>query len=41
MVSDNVAHGPGADATSATLIPVEVDQVDQLVAIARDLSGSS
>jgi hypothetical protein len=36
MVSDNVPHDQSGDQPSAILIPV---QVDQLVAIARDLAG--
>jgi len=39
MVSENVPHDTDADPPSSTLIPVDVDQVDQLVEIARDLSG--
>jgi hypothetical protein len=39
MVSDNVPHDPSADQPSAILIPVQVDRVDQMVAIARDLAG--
>ena len=39
MVSDNVQHDPGADPPSSILVPVDVDYVDQMVAIARDLSG--
>ena len=39
MVSDNVPHGTGADPSSSTLVPIDVDHVDQMVAIARDLSG--
>jgi hypothetical protein len=35
MVSDNIP----ADQPSATLIPVQIHHVDQLVAIARDLAG--
>jgi hypothetical protein len=40
MVSDNAPHDDqSAEKTSATLIPVQVDHVDQLVLIARDLAG--
>ena len=39
MVSDNVPHEQSADPPSATLIPVHVDHVDQLVLVARDLDG--
>ncbi len=39
MVSDNVPHDQSADQPSATLIPVQVEHVDQLVAIASDLAG--
>ena len=39
MVSDNVPHDQSADQPSATLIPVQVEHVDQLVLIARDLAG--
>ena len=39
MVSDNVPHDQSADPPSATLIPVHVDHVDQLVLVARDLDG--
>ena len=40
MVSDNVPHDDqNADKPSATLIPVQVEHVDQLVQIARDLNG--
>ena len=39
MVSDNVQHDQSAEQPSATLIPVQVDHVDLLVAIARDLAG--
>ena len=40
MVSDNVPHDDQtADKSSATLIPVDVEHVDQLVLIARDLAG--
>ena len=39
MVSDNVPHDQSAAQPSATLIPVQVDHVDQLVLVARDLDG--
>ena len=40
MVSDNVPHDDeSAEKPSATLIPVQVERVDQLVLIARDLAG--
>ena len=40
MVSDNVPNDDqNAEKPSATLIPVQVEQVDQLVLIARDLAG--
>jgi hypothetical protein len=39
MVSDNVPHDESAKQPSATLIPVQVEHVDQLVLIARDLAG--
>lgn len=39
MVSDNVPHDQSAGQPSATLIPVQVEHVDQLVLIARDLAG--
>ena len=40
MVSDNVPHDdPNAEKPSVTLIPVQVEHVDQLVLIARDLAG--
>jgi hypothetical protein len=39
MVSDNVPQDPSADGPAAILIPVQVDRVDQLVAVARDLAG--
>ena len=39
MVSDNVPHDQSADPPSVTLIPVQVDHVDQLVLVARDLDG--
>jgi hypothetical protein len=39
MVSDNVPHDQRTDQPSATLIPVQVEHVDQLVAIAGDLAG--
>ena len=39
MVSGNVPHDQSADHPSATLIPVQVEHVDQLVLIARDLAG--
>ena len=39
MVSDNVRGDPSADQPSATLIPIQVEHVDQLVAIASDLAG--
>jgi hypothetical protein len=40
MVSDNVPHDDqSAEKPSATLIPVQVEHVDQLVLIARDLAG--
>ena len=39
MVSDNPPDDQSADHPSATLIPVQVDHVDQLVLVARDLDG--
>ena len=39
MVSDNVPGDRSADHPSATLIPVQDQHVDQLVAIANDLAG--
>jgi hypothetical protein len=40
MVSDNVPpDDQNAEQPSATLIPVQVEHVDQLVQIARDLNG--
>jgi hypothetical protein len=40
MVSDNVPHDDHSpDKPSAILIPVQVEHVDQLVQIARDLNG--
>ena len=39
MDSENVPHDQSADRPSAILIPVDVDHVDQLVTIARDLAG--
>ena len=40
MVSDNDPNDDqSADQPSATLIPVQVEHVDQLVQIARDLNG--
>jgi hypothetical protein len=40
MVSDNVPHDDqSSDKPSAILIPVQVEHVDQLVQIARDLAG--
>ena len=39
MASENVAGDRSADQPSATLIPVQVEHVDQLVAIADDLAG--
>ena len=39
MVSDNVPGNRSADYPSATSIPVQVEHVDQLVAIAGDLAG--
>ena len=40
MVSDNVPHDDQSpEKPSAILIPVQVEQVDQLVQIARDLAG--
>ena len=39
MVSDNLPGDRSADQPSATLIPVQVEHVDQLVAIAGDLGG--
>ena len=39
MDSENVPHDHSADHPSAILIPVDVDHVDQLVTIARDLAG--
>jgi hypothetical protein len=39
MGSDSVPHDQSDDQPSATLIPVQVDHVDQLVLVARDLDG--
>jgi hypothetical protein len=40
VVSDNVPHDDlNAEKPSVTLIPVQVEHVDQLVLIARDLAG--
>ena len=39
MVSDNLPGDRSADQPSATLIPVQDEHVDQLVAIADDLAG--
>ena len=39
MVSNNVPEDPSAHDPSPTLIPVDIDHVEQLVAIARDLAG--
>ena len=39
MDSENVPHDQSNDRPSAILIPVDVDHVDQLVLIARDLAG--
>jgi hypothetical protein len=39
MVSDDVRGDRSADYPSRTLIPVQVEHVDQMVAIAGDLSG--
>ena len=39
MDSENVPHNQSAVPPSAILIPVDADQVDQLVMIARDLAG--
>jgi hypothetical protein len=39
MASDNVPNDLSARESSRTLIPVDIDHVDQLVAIARDLGG--
>ena len=39
MVSDNLPGDRSADQPSVTLIPVQVEHVDQLVAIAGDLAG--
>ena len=39
MVSDNVPDDQSAEPPSVTLIPVQVDHVDQLVLVARDLDG--
>ena len=39
MVSDNVPGDRSADQPSATLIPVQDENVNQLVAIADDLAG--
>jgi len=42
MSSDEKTNGDhNAEKASPTLIPVEVEHVDQLVLIARDLAGSS
>ena len=37
MVSDNPPHDQSSDQPPVTLIPVQVDHVDQLVLVARDL----
>jgi hypothetical protein len=39
MVSNNIPGDPSANESSPTLIPVDVDHVDQLVGVARDLAG--
>ena len=39
MDSDNGQHGESAGQPSVTFIPVQVEHVDRLVAIARDLAG--
>jgi len=39
MDSENVPHDQSADHPSAISIPVDVDHVDQLVMLARDLAG--
>jgi hypothetical protein len=39
MDSESVPHDQSADRPSSTLIRVDVDHVDQLVMIARDLAG--
>jgi hypothetical protein len=39
MVSDDVQGDRSADYPSRTLIPVQVEHVDQMVAIAGDLAG--
>jgi hypothetical protein len=39
MDSENVPHDQSADRPSPILVPVDVDNVDQLVMIARDLAG--
>ncbi len=39
MDSENVPHDQSAGRPSAILIPVDIDHVDQLVMIARDLAG--
>ena len=39
MVSDNPPHDQSSDQPPVTLIPVQVDHVDQLVLVARDLDG--
>ena len=39
MVSDSPPDDQFAERPPATLIPVQVDHVDQLVLVARDLAG--
>jgi hypothetical protein len=39
MDSENVPHDQSAVPPSSILIPVDVDHVDQLIMIARDLAG--
>ncbi len=39
MVSNNIPDDSSAHEPSPTLIPVEADHVDRLIAVARDLAG--
>jgi len=39
MVSNNIPDDLSAHESSRTMIPVDVEHVDQLVAVARDLAG--
>jgi hypothetical protein len=39
MVSENIPNDPSAYGASPTSVPVDIDHLDQLVAIAKDLGG--